>query len=186
MLADFWICVIFMLDWGASLATAPSKGEFLRKRWIDLIASIPFVEGLRFLRIVRAVRIIRLFRFLRGVRGLAHLLRLIAGNRTRSLFTIYISCTAVILAYCSLGFYTFETSINKNIASYGDALWLAFTTLTTVGYGDVYPVTSSGRFIAVALVITGLGLFSLMTAEFATIFMRYAKEDKNRNSKREE
>lgn len=80
-------------------------------------------------------------------------------------------CTLVIYIYCSLGLYNFEKGINANINDYEDSLWLSFTTLTSVGYGEIVPITASGRIMAVILVLTGMGLFSMVTAEFTALFL---------------
>jgi voltage-gated potassium channel len=81
----------------------------------------------------------------------------------------------VIYFYCSLGLYNFEKGNNASISCFGDVLWMAFTTLTSVGYGDIYPVTTGGRILAALLVVTGMGLFCLLTAEIATVFLRWVK-----------
>ena len=59
--------------------------------------------------------------------------------------------------------------------NFGDVLWMSFTTITTVGYGDIYPVTTAGRILSSVLVITGMGLFGLVTAEIATLILRLMK-----------
>jgi voltage-gated potassium channel len=65
---------------------------------------------------------------------------------------------------CSIGLYAAENGINKAITSPLDALWWGLTTMTTVGYGDVIPVTSEGRIAAAVLMILGIGLYSAITA----------------------
>ena len=68
--------------------------------------------------------------------------------------------------------YWFERGVNEKVRTFGDVLWMAFTTMTTVGYGDRYPSTTGGRLIAAALVLTGMGLFCLLTAEIATLLLK--------------
>jgi voltage-gated potassium channel len=67
-----------------------------------------------------------------------------------------------------------------NITSFGDALWWASTTVTTVGYGDRYPVTTEGRLIAVALMVVGIGLVGAVTASVATWMVARVQQDKQR------
>ena len=113
----------------------------------------------------------------RGLKGVFPLLRTVTANPARSALTIYLSATSVIYLYCSLGLYTFEKAANPHVEGFDDALWLAFTTVTTVGYGDVYPVTNGGRVMAAILVLAGMGLLALLTAEFASLFLRYIREE---------
>ncbi len=89
----------------------------------------------------------------------------------------------VIYFYCSLGLYNFEKGINPNISNFGDVLWMAFTTRTSVGYGDIYPVTASGRILAAILVVTGMGFFSLLTAEIATVFLSWVRNNSKAGKK---
>lgn len=86
--------------------------------------------------------------------------------------SLYIVITTIIYFYGTLGIYNFEEGINKNISTFGDTMWMAFTTLTTVGYGDCYPITPGGRILCALLVLTGMGLFSLFTAEFAAYILK--------------
>lgn len=180
-LVDFAICVVFILDWIFFFIVSPDKWGYTKQRIFDLIASIPLVQILRPFRIVRVVRLARVLRFARGAKALRPLLGFVTKNRARSAMAIYLFITLIVYFYCSVGLYNFEKGINDQIHGFGDILWMAFTTLTTVGYGDLYPKTTGGRLMAVALIITGLGLFSLLTAEFATFLLKKVKsEDKGK------
>lgn len=169
---DFVLCVLFLADWFYYFYKSENKARFTLYHLPDLISSIPFVQILKPFRIARAVRVVRLLRLVRGFRGARKLIRLFAKNRARSVFSIYMIITAAIYFYGALGIYNFELGANRNIHSFGDAMWMAFTTLTTVGYGDCYPVTMEGRILCAVLIITGMGLFSLMTAEFAAFIIK--------------
>lgn len=138
------------------------------------------LRPLRALRIVRLVRVLRLFR---GAKGALPILRFLLKNPARSALTIYLAVTMIVYFYCSLGLYNFENGINPAISSFGDVLWMAFTTLTSVGYGDIYPVTGGGRIFAAILVTTGLGLFSLLTAEIATVFLQWIRNNSKTGKK---
>lgn len=177
--ADFIICIIFLADWTYYFIDSPNKRTYFLHHIVDLIASIPFLQILRPLRIVRAVRIIRLVRLIRGFRGAEKFIKIFAKNRARSAMTLYIIFTAIIYLYGTLGVYNFEVGENKNVKTFGDAMWMCFTTLTTVGYGDCYPTTAGGRIICAILVLTGMGLFSLFTAEFATFILKEVKHSRN-------
>ncbi|MBN2651009.1 MAG: potassium channel family protein [Spirochaetales bacterium] len=176
-LIDLAICIFFLMDWFFFFFMAKDKKKYFKIRFIDLIASIPFVQLLRPFRIFRTLRLIRLLRLAKGFKGINALMRIFFRNPARSALSLYSVLTIIIYFYCSLGLYTYEKEVNQAISNFGDVLWLSFTTLTTVGYGDIYPITTGGRIFAAILVITGMGLFGLITAEIATIFIKFTKKD---------
>jgi voltage-gated potassium channel len=169
---DLAICIVFIADWIVFFLLAEDRRKYAASRFIDLVSSVPFVAFLRPLRIFRIIRIIRAFRLLRGLRGVSAIMKTVAGNPARSALTTYLSATALVCFYCSLGRYWFERGANEKVRTFGDVLWMAFTTMTTVGYGDIYPSTTGGRLIAAVLVLTGMGLFCLLTAEIATLLLK--------------
>jgi voltage-gated potassium channel len=173
---DFAICVIFLLDWVVFLILSKEKAKYVKSRSFDLVASIPFIQILRPFRIFRIVRLLRALRLLRGLKGILPIVKRISASPARSALTIYLSITTVVYFYCSLGLYNFEREVNSQIGNFGDVLWMAFITMTSVGYGDISPKTTGGRIMAIVLVITGLGLFSLVTAEIATKLLKYVKK----------
>ena len=173
---DFWICIIFIFDWVFFFFKTKQKKYYFKTRLFDLIASIPFVQILRLFRVLRFIRIFRTLKLLRGMRGTIPIVRKLLANPARAAITIYISLTSIIYFYCSLGMYSFEKDVNSSVNNFSDALWMGFTTMTSVGYGDVYPVTNSGRILAGILVITGMGLFGLVTAELAVLIVSYVRK----------
>jgi voltage-gated potassium channel len=89
--------------------------------------------------------------------------------------------TTVFLAYISAVQITIsERAIeNSNISNFGEGLWWAFTTVTTVGYGDKFPISTEGRYLAVALMIMGISLVGVITASVAAWFVKMGQEDQN-------
>jgi voltage-gated potassium channel len=173
---DLAICIIFLLDWLVFFILSKEKSKYVKSRSFDLVASIPFIQILRPFRIFRIVRLLRALRLLRGLKGILPIVKRITASPARSALTIYLSITTVVYFYCSLGLYNFEREVNSQIGNFGDVLWMAFITMTSVGYGDISPKTTGGRIMAIVLVITGLGLFSLVTAEIATKLLKYVKK----------
>ena len=89
------------------------------------------------------------------------------GNR-KFHYVLVIACATVILG--AIAVYVLEAGDNANIDDFGDALWWAITTVTTVGYGDITPITPEGRLVAVALMLTGIGVIGVFTATVASLF----------------
>lgn len=171
---DFIICLIFLGDFFYFLHKSDDKKIYLKKYWIDFIASIPFLSVMRVFRMVRAIRLIRM---LRGVKGLISLIRMIGTNKLQNIMISYVVIMTLILMYCSLAFYMFEKDLNDTVTTFFDAFWWGFISLTSVGYGDIFPVTTGGRIVGIILTLLGMGLFSLITAELATILMRFSKKE---------
>jgi voltage-gated potassium channel len=172
-LIDLIICIIFLGDFFFFLWKAENKSRYLKKHWIDFISSIPFMSFLRTFRLVRAIRIIRL---LRGFKGIIQIFRLLGTNKLQNILISYILILILVMLYCSMAFYTFEQNVNPNVHNLFDAFWWAFITITTVGYGDIYPSTTEGRIVAMILSLGGMGLFSLVTAELSTILLKISQK----------
>jgi voltage-gated potassium channel len=157
-LAEWVITGMFVLEFGSRLFVAPDRGGYLRGHWVDLIGLVPPARWLRPFRLLRLLRLVRAFA---GVgRALVHVDRL---ARHRGLIWLLIAWLAVTMV-CSIGLYIAEKGANAAVDSPLDALWWGITTMTTVGYGDVYPVTPEGRLAAAVLMVLGIGLFSAVTA----------------------
>lgn len=171
--ADNAVCVVFLADFVVSLARAPRKWRYLATwGWLDLLSSVPALDVARWGRIARIVRLARVFRALRASRDLSVLL-LRHGGRSMALAAALLALFLIVGS--SVAILRFETLQSSNIQTAGDAVWWAFTTITTVGYGDRYPVTAEGRLIAMILMTAGVGLFGAFSASLAAWFL--APED---------
>jgi voltage-gated potassium channel len=156
--AELGLTVLFALEFGTRFAAARDRGAYLRGHWVDLIALIPATRGFRLARLLRLLRLVRAFASV--YRALGHLTRL--ANH-RGLSAIVVAWLGVMVICCA-ALYAVERDVNPAIESPFDALWWGIATLTTVGYGDVYPITAEGRIAASALMLLGIGLFSAVTA----------------------
>jgi voltage-gated potassium channel len=170
---DTIVCVVFIADFFHNLATAPSKLRYLRWGWIDLISSIPAIQVLRWGRLARIIRVLRV---LRGFRSAKTIAQFLLENRSQGAFETVVMISFVVLIFCSIAVLNFETSPQSNIKNAGDALWWGIVTITTVGYGDKFPVTPGGRIVGVILIITGVGLFGTFTAYVASWFFERDKQ----------
>lgn len=165
---DFGICLVFLVDFIYRFYKAPTKLEFLKWGWIDLLSSIPNLDIFRYGRIFRLIRIIRLFRAFPDLKAFINGL---FKNKSYGTIVSVSLLTLIIVLSSSIFILQAENSSESNIKSAEDAIWWAFVTVTTVGYGDLYPVTSVGRLIAVAVMTCGVGLFGTFTALVASWFV---------------
>jgi voltage-gated potassium channel len=161
---DYLVWAIFVVEYLIRLYLAPSRWQFFRGNLIDLLViAVP---------VFRPLRVLRLLRFARTGLTLTTVL-----ERSRSLLThrglhfVLLSVLAIVLVGAALEFGFEDHARGANIHSYGDALWWAIVTVTTVGYGDKYPVTAAGRGVAVVLMLTGIGLVGVLSATIASYFV---------------
>lgn len=175
-LVDNAICIFFLFEFGIRFYQAESKLKFMKWGWIDLISSIPNVD---FLRAGRTLRLIRLLRILRAFRSTKHLVNHVFQNKAQGAFTTVCILAVILIIFSSISVLQFETDPNSNIKTAEDALWWSYVTITTVGYGDKFPVTSGGRVIGVLLMTAGVGLFGTFTAFVSSWFLADKKVEKN-------
>jgi voltage-gated potassium channel len=176
---NWFVWVAFCGEFVVRLSVAPERRAFIRRSWFDLLIiaiSPPFgvpstFQGVRALRALRLVRLMRAFGFLSI--GLKSARRALHHRK----FHYVLLLTAGVMLLGATGLYTVERPVNSSVKSFDDALWWAITTTTTVGYGDIYPVTGEGRLIAVLLMLTGIGVIGVFTATIANLFMIQDDED---------
>jgi voltage-gated potassium channel len=176
--ADTAICVLFFADFVVQLIAAPNRWHyFSRWGWIDLLSSIPMVDAFR---LGRAARIMRIFRVLRGVRSTKLLAGFLLDRRAESAFLAAALVSLLLVVFASVAILQFEHVDGANISSAQDAIWWSVVTITTVGYGDRYPITAEGRAIAAVLMTAGVGLFGTFSGFVASWFL--APANKKRQS----
>lgn len=166
---DNGICIFFLFEFCIRFYKAENKIKFMKWGWIDLVSSIP---NFNLARAGRALRLIRLLRILRAFRSTKHIVNHIYKNKTRGAFTTVSLVAILVLIFSTISILQVETAPNSNIKTAEDALWWSYTTITTVGYGDKYPVTTEGRIIAGILMTVGVGLFGVFTAFLASWFVK--------------
>ena len=165
---DTFVCVAFLADFTVRFRRAPSKLAFMKWGWIDLISSIPAYD---FLRWGRMVRVFRILRILRAFGSSRRLVAVLYRNRTKSLALTALLTAFVLVTFSSIAVLVFEDKSESSIRTPFDALWWAISTMTTVGYGDKVPATVEGKIVAMILMVTGVGLFGVLTGLFARLFV---------------
>ena len=174
LVADTGICFIFLADFFIRLRRSEDKKTFLKWNWIDFISSIPMLD---IFRVGRFVRVIRVLRLLRGARSAKILLTFAFKNRQQSIPVSVGTISIILLVWSAISMLTVEDIPESNITNASEALWWSFVTMTTVGYGDFYPVTLEGRLVAAALIAAGVGLFGTFTGLITSFFIEEAKDE---------
>lgn len=181
------ICVvIFSFEYIVRLVLAPKKIAFIFSFYgiIDLLAILPFYLSFGIdLRSVRVLRFLRLFRLIKLARYNSALYRFSLAFKLIRQDLIMFGAVAIVLIYISaVGIYYFEHSAQPEVfSSIFSSLWWSVITLTTVGYGDVYPITIGGKIFTFAMLMVGLGIISIpsgMISSALTEARRIINEDK--------
>ena len=171
---DNVICVVFLIDFIVRFRQAESKLKFMKWGWIDLLASIPMID---FLRAGRILRLLRLLRVIRAYRSINHIVKHVFKSKVQGTLSSVAIIAVLVLLFSSLAILHFEKDPNSNIKTAEDAIWWAYVTITTVGYGDKFPVTTEGRIIATILMTVGVGLFGTFTAFVSSWFVKTNEEE---------
>jgi voltage-gated potassium channel len=147
--------VVFVVDYIARLTLAHPRWQWFRTHLFDL--AVVALPALRPLRLLKAITVVQS-------------LHRTAGSALRSNIAVYASSAAAVLIWiAALAVLDVERRApGANITDFDDAVWWAFVTITTVGYGDYYPVSASGRFIAVLLMCGGVAVVGVVTATLAS------------------
>lgn len=169
LVVDGALCLVFMGDFLHRLWVAESRRRyFLREGgWLDFIGSLPF-PGFRIARVLRVTRAIVQIRQHGGRRLWRDFIR----ERAQGALYVVLLLVVLVLEFASIGVLAAERGeTGANIVTASDALWWGYVTITTVGYGDRFPVTNEGRMVGVVLLTIGVGLFGTFTAFIANVFL---------------
>ena len=175
-LYDNVCCVIFLGDFALSLArTRPRRQYFIYERgWLDLLGSIPnfgISQYAVLLRLARLSRLARITRLLSG-QNRKELVRDVLDNRGQYAAFITVLAAGIVLSVGSILMLQFEgRSPDANITTGGDAIWWGVVTITTVGYGDFYPVTTLGRLTAFVVMLAGVGIIGALASILASVLV---------------
>ena len=173
---DNVICVIFLVDFFLNLRAAPKKLDYFFKQggWLDLLGSFPSLSTLKYSGLLRLARLNRFAGITRMLRGTGKQELVDDGVKNRSQYTMFttILMAILVLTVTSVLVLQFESvSPDANIREGGDALWYSLVTLTTVGYGDRYPVTFGGRLTALFIMFMGVGIIGALASILSSMLL---------------
>jgi voltage-gated potassium channel len=164
---DLALVLVFAGDLAHAVWRARDRWALLAQRWYELPSLVPlYAEGIALLRVSQLLRLTRLLRVLRTITAMRHLRsvklfdRLI--NHHKLLHTSMIS--AVVVLVLAFVVWLLERDTNPSLSHFGDALWWAIVTTTTVGYGDITPQTGLARLFATGLMLMGIGLIAMLAS----------------------
>lgn len=191
---EFVIIVLFTIEYGLRIVTAPSRWAYVRSFYgiIDLLALLTFYVtlvwvGMIDLRAVRALRLLRVFgafEFARYTAATARIGKALKYARDEAM--VFLFATLVLLYIAAMGIHHFESEAQpEKFDSVFHSLWWAVVTLTTVGYGDTYPITVGGRMWTFAVLLLGMGLVAVPAGLIASGLSR-AIEDERAEARRTE
>ena len=154
---------LFVVDYLVRLALATDRGRFFVRNIFDLlVVALPLLRPLRLLRLLTLLHVLN---------------RHVAGSLRGKVVTYVVAATSLVLFIASLAILEAERGKpGANIETFGDALWWSASTVTTVGYGDQFPVTATGRLVAITLMLCGIALIGVVTATFASWLLDKVKE----------
>jgi len=166
---DTLLSLMFLVDFLARLRRARSRSEYFFRQfgWADLLASLPFpqVKVLRIFRLIRVARVMRRY-------GAKNIMRSLTTDRAGSALLTLLLVGVLVLEFGSLFMLHLQKSVpGANITTASDALWYVIATMSTVGYGDVYPVGNAGRELGSFIIVVGVGIFGTLTGFLANLFL---------------
>ena len=174
--------LIFTAEYLLRLSVATNKCAFIFSFYglVDLLSILPFYFSIgldfRFLRIFRLMRLFSILKLLRFTRALERFYRAFASIKNELL--VFLFACGLLLYLSSVGIYLFEHSAQPDVfASVFHSMWWAVATLTTVGYGDIYPVTTGGKIFTTAVLFIGLGIVAVPAGLLASALSQSAKEE---------
>lgn len=168
---DLVVVLILIPDFINRLSKSEDKVEFLKYNWTDIIGMIPVIiipQAGSLFSYFRLIRILALFK-----KNLAHTFEFL--HKTRIDYGITIILTVLFSA--SIAMFMVEHGVNSHMHRFSDALWCTLVTITTVGYGDVTPVTPAGKVISAIIMFTGIGFIGFLTSTLTSNIIGISQEE---------
>lgn len=179
-MVDLGVCFIFFADFIRQFTIAPKKWKYL-VTWgpIDLAASIPAIQVTRWARVMRVIVLIRA---LKSMHAIIHAFR--SNRRAAIVIASFLIAEVVVIGSCFAVLHFESQDSSANLTDASDVLWWSIVTMSTVGYGDFYPITVGGRFMAVLLMFCGIGIFAMLAGVFADMLRTATAEIVDKTTKK--
>lgn len=167
---DLGLVAFFVAEWGWRVARqAERRGRFAATHAWELLGMVPLIAPvpgfLRFLRLVRLVRILRVVKVVGARLGAWERIAKESGLGAIALVAGSLTVAGATLVWLM------ERRVNEGLQDWSEAMWWAIVTVTTVGYGDITPITATGRFVAGLLMLTGIGTIGLLASSLASVLV---------------
>ena len=179
---EVFCVVVFTIEYLARIYVAENKPKFIFSFFglIDLFAILPFYLSfgldLRSLRVLRMFRLFRLLKLVRYNKAMRHFAK--AMLLAKEQIILFMGVTLVLIYFAAIGIYYFENEAQpEHFSSIFDSLWWSIVTLTTVGYGDVYPITVGGRIFTFFILLIGLGIVAIPTGIISSSLTKIVEPD---------
>jgi hypothetical protein len=168
IIMDAVLTVVFLIDLLRRLVVADNRRAYLVRGWgwIDVLAAFPV------LRIFRIFRVIRMFRILRRLGGPTRAFKAFFSNKAAGGLLSVLLIAVLVMEFGALLMLAAERGVEgSKFQTAQDAIWFVLVTMSTVGYGDVYPITDAGRLIGSVIIVVGVGVFGTLTGFLANAFL---------------
>lgn len=171
---QFWICVVFLLDFFIEFFLSKDKGKYIRDRFIFFLVSIPYNSIISFYGWTFSPQVTYALHYIPLIRGgyaMSIVVSWFTYNKATGLFISYLATLIFTVYFASLAFYVFEHNVNPSVKNYDDALWWAAMDATTVG-SNIVAVTPVGRILSVLLAALGMMMFPIFTVYVTNLLTR--------------
>jgi voltage-gated potassium channel len=168
------LAAVFLAEFGARCWDSPSRYGYLKSHWIDLISAIPLVGGLRTIRILRLARLAAAGRIFTLADRQAQ-----ERSLDRQSFWYLGPLLFVVWVVAAAAYWELEHGVNPQVKTFAEALYWAFITATTVGYGDATPVTAEGRILAGLVIFIGIGLLGFASGLLTQRMLKKSQSEEN-------
>jgi len=177
---QLWVCLYFLTEFFVLFSLSPQKGRFLLRNFLFIFLYIPYLNLFEYYSLSfsdETAYVLRLVPLVRGGVALVLLTRITIKNNITSLFVSYIVIFVALCYFQTLTFYIFESGVNPEVKTYGDAAWWAALTVTTVG-SNIIAVTTMGKVCTALLAVIGMTTFPIFTVYITTLVHRLNANEK--------
>ncbi len=173
---DICACVYFLFDWFVRFFQSDNRKRFAYRNSLDFIVSLPIVEVFHYIGFLKIMQFMRIFRLMKLFTSLDRIRGISKVNRAQLLKVVGSVIFVVLMIISPILMLMVERPAGGNIDSASDAIWWTYCTISTIGYGDLYPITGIGRLIAIGVSIGGIALFGMVSALLVNFVLTHMRK----------